>query len=254
MRIETGMNLTANGAGFCMAPVHKMTGHFCNLRNLRVSSDNSKKWPSLSVEDKFYPANSVFLFTNVLTFWLFLVASSYFLPCKSVNTVGSCRERHAEKVSSSDSIVSNASIKNDATAASDTLTSSGCSRKISHSYTELCTDAYYEISVLDKACYMNSLLSLEDDECEWLSDLMPCGSSSGEPSTPLSYKCDAYYEISDFEQGSFFHSLLSLDDEDSEWLSDSKSFGRSSEEPSTPLSYKFDVASEISDFEQGSYF
>ncbi|KAK7335830.1 hypothetical protein VNO80_27901 [Phaseolus coccineus] len=255
------MSLTANGTGFCMATVHNMTGHFCNLRNqvddicLQVSSDSNSKWPSLSVEDKCYPANSFLPSVNVLAFWLFLVASSYFLLRKSVNTFGSCRERHAEKVSSSDSTVSNASIKNDATAAYDNLSiseSSGCSHRISCMNSYEC-DAYFEISDLDKACYMNSLLSLEDDDSEWLSDLMPCGSSSEEPSTPLSYKSDAYYEISDFEQGSFFHSLFSLDDEDSEWLSDSKSFGRSSEVPSTPLSYKCDPYYVISDFEQGCY-
>ncbi|KAL9322962.1 hypothetical protein ACSQ67_011015 [Phaseolus vulgaris] len=262
MRIATGMSLPANGTGFCMGTVHKMTSHLCKLRNqvddicLQVSSDSNTKGPSLSVEDKSYSANAFLPSVNVLAFLLFLVASSYFLLRKSVDTFGSCREKHAEKVSSSDSTVSNASIKNDATAAYDNLSiseSSGCSHRIFHMNSYKC-DAYFEISDLEKACYMNSLLSLEDDDdSEWLSDLMPCGSSSEEPSTPLSYKSDAYYEISDFEQGCYIHSLLNLDDEDSEWLSDSKSFERSSEEPSTPLSYKSDSYYAILDFDKESY-
>ncbi|ESW22415.1 hypothetical protein PHAVU_005G152200 [Phaseolus vulgaris] len=256
------MSLPANGTGFCMGTVHKMTSHLCKLRNqvddicLQVSSDSNTKGPSLSVEDKSYPANAFLPSVNVLAFLLFLVASSYFLLRKSVDTFGSCREKHAQKVSSSDSTVSNASMKNDATAAYDNLSiseSSGCSHRISYMNSYKC-DAYFEISDLDKACYMNSLLSLEDDDdSEWLSDLMPCGSSSEEPSTPLSYKSDAYYEISDFEQGCYIHSLLNLDDEDSEWLSDSKSFERSSEEPSTPLSYKSDSYYAILDFDKESY-
>ncbi|KHN30106.1 hypothetical protein glysoja_010484 [Glycine soja] len=245
------MSLTANGTVFCMEPEHKMTGHhFCNLRNQvdvifpRVSSDgNMKLRHSLSVEDKSYAVNSFHLFANVLVaFWLFLVAISYFLLSKDVNVFGGFRGKHAEKVSSSDRrTISNATTEDDT---NDTF-----------SWSELCTkcDAYCEISDFDKPSYMHSLLSLEGEDSEWLSDSMPYGLSYEDPSTPPSYKCDAYYEISDFEQGSYLHSLLSLDDEDSEWLSDSKSFGCSSENPSTPLSSKCNAYFQISALEKASY-
>uniref|UniRef100_K7M3J0 Uncharacterized protein n=1 Tax=Glycine max TaxID=3847 RepID=K7M3J0_SOYBN len=245
------MSLTANGTVFCMEPEHKMTGHhFCNLRNQvdvifpRVSSDgNMKLRHSLSVEDKSYAVNSFHLFANVLVaFWLFLVAISFFLLSKDVNVFGGFRGKHAEKVSSSDRrTISNATTEDDT---NDTF-----------SWSELCTkcDAYCEISDFDKPSYMHSLLSLEGEDSEWLSDSMPYGLSYEDPSTPPSYKCDAYYEISDFEQGSYFHSLLSLDDEDSEWLSDSKSFGCSSENPSTPLSSKCNAYFQISALEKASY-
>ncbi|KAG4961423.1 hypothetical protein JHK87_038056 [Glycine soja] len=251
MRISTRMSLTANGTVFCMEPEHKMTGHhFCNLRNQvdvifpRVSSDgNMKLRHSLSVEDKSYAVNSFHLFANVLVaFWLFLVAISFFLLSKDVNVFGGFRGKHAEKVSSSDRrTISNATTEDDT---NDTF-----------SWSELCTkcDAYCEISDFDKPSYMHSLLSLEGEDSEWLSDSMPYGLSYEDPSTPPSYKCDAYYEISDFEQGSYFHSLLSLDDEDSEWLSDSKSFGCSSENPSTPLSSKCNAYFQISALEKASY-
>ncbi|KAG4948067.1 hypothetical protein AAZX31_15G030300 [Glycine max] len=259
------MSLTENATSCCMAPdEHIMTGHHsCKLRNqvdvicLRVSSDsNMKFWHSLSVEDKSYAVNSFHLFANVLVaFWLFLVASSYFLLSKNVNLSGGCRGKRAEKVSSSVRTISDATTENDATAANDTFS---CSESFSsnNSWGELCTkcDAYYEISDFDKASYMHSLLSLEGEDSEWLADSMPCELSYENPSTPLSsYKCDAYHEISDFEQGSYMHSLLSLDDEGSEWLSDSKSFGCSSENPSTPLSYKCNAYFDISALEKASY-
>nr|KYP58452.1 hypothetical protein KK1_013860 [Cajanus cajan] len=128
---------------------------------------------------------------------------------------------------------------------------------------------------------MHSLLSLEDEDSEWLSDSKSFGCSFENPSTPLSYKFDAFSEISDADKLGYIHSLLNLEDEDSEWLSDSKpfgyldkvsfmhllnledddsewlsdakSFGCSSENPSTPLSYKCDASSEISPFDQESY-
>ncbi|KAK7402228.1 hypothetical protein VNO78_14323 [Psophocarpus tetragonolobus] len=267
MRIANGVSLTANGNGCCMAPERKKMDHFCCiLRNqvdvicLQVSSDHNRKRHSLSVEGKSYPANAFHLFVNVLlAFWLFLLASSYFLFSRNVNNFGGCSGKNAHKVSSSDRPSSNASTESDATAndAFSCSESSGHCQRISSNKccSEVCTncDAYYEISDLDKASYMHSLLDLEDEDSEWLSDSMPCRRSSEDPSTPFCYKGDAYCEISDFKQGSYLHSLLSLDDEDSEWVSDSKSCGCSFENPSTPVSYKCNSYFEISALEKANY-
>ncbi|KAJ1424438.1 hypothetical protein SESBI_11628 [Sesbania bispinosa] len=312
MRIATGMSLclTENGTGCSMTPEHKQTGHLCNVRNQvavicpRVSLDedsdlhecldkselsSNRRLRSLSVEDKNSSASFHFGANEWLAFWFFLVTSSYLLLRKNVNFFGGCRIQPAEEVSLSNRI---ARAEDDATAVNDMFScseSSGSSHRTSskNSWTGFCTkcDASSEISDLDRESYWHSLLSLEDEDSEWLSDSKPHECSSENPSTPLSYKCDsftdisdvdtpsnwesllrlegkdsewisnsstlakcdAYSEISDLDRASHWQSLLSLEEEDSEWLSDSKAYGCSPENPSTPLSYKCDSFTEISD-------
>ncbi|KAI5413584.1 hypothetical protein KIW84_057957 [Lathyrus oleraceus] len=117
--------------------------------------------------------------------------------------------------------------------------------------------------------YWHSLVSLEEEDSEWLSDSM----ISENPSSPLSYSGDSFTEFSDvdtpsywdsllkleqedrewnMDKASYWHSfpLLSLEDEDSEWLSDSIT----SESPSSPVSFSGDSFTDISDVGTPTYW
>ncbi|KAK7325067.1 hypothetical protein VNO77_29125 [Canavalia gladiata] len=240
MRISTGMCLAGRGTD-CMTPEPKQKGHYCNLRNqtgdsdlhscidkIKLSSESNRRQTSVSFEDNSYSVNSFHLHSTDngwLGFWLFLVSSSYFLLTKNVNLFCGLTVRHAEEVSLSDRTISNASTENDATATNDKFNSSESENSESshrtsfnNSLTELCT----KFSDLDKASYLHSLLSLEDEDSEWLSDSMPYECSSENLSTPLSYKCDSFSEVSDVDTPTYWDSFFSPKVEDSEWISDSK--------------------------------
>ncbi|CAL0332464.1 unnamed protein product [Lupinus luteus] len=201
----------------------------------------------LSDKDKSYyvPFHLLGLANEFLALWLFLVASSFFLFSKNLNSFGNCRIKAAEEVSLHDRIIPNAkgNIEPNAT---------------SHKY-----DDYYEISYEDKISYLDSLLSIElEEDTEWISDSMSFELCSPEdPSTPLSGKNDSFYEISDIKspnymdslhspegkesvRESYFDSLFSLKD-DTEWLL--------FEDPSTSLSQKCDYLNE-SDIGSPSYW
>ncbi|KAK7261602.1 hypothetical protein RIF29_27917 [Crotalaria pallida] len=230
------MSGTGTGIGhMTLEPKH--TCHICNLRYQAALEKDS----DLSPEDKSSSAPFQLLANEWLAFWLLLMASSVFLFSRNLKFIGNCRVKAAKKevVSFPKGIYSNAKEENDATC---------------HKCDEAC---YSEICDFDRTSYFDSLLSLEDEDSEWLSD--------SNPSTPLS--CCKYDSLSDrgspsywnsllgleekdSDRAIYFDSLLSLEDEDTEWLSDSKSYGFSSEDPASasPFSYKSgDSLSEISD-------
>ncbi|MCI04877.1 hypothetical protein A2U01_0025925, partial [Trifolium medium] len=115
--------------------------------------------------------------------------------------------------------------------------------------------------------YWHSLLSLEEEDSELLSNSMISENSS----TPLSHNSDSFTEIFDagtpsywdsllklekednewnLDKASYWDSLLSLEEEDSAWLSDSMI----SEDPSSPLSSNGDSFTDISDVGTPSYW
>ncbi|OIW15934.1 hypothetical protein TanjilG_04469 [Lupinus angustifolius] len=176
-------------------------------------------------EDKSYSSSLHFLglANGCLAFWLLLVASSYLDLSTTLNFFCTCRSKTVEKVSLTVRTISNARTEKGATA--------------SNSHHEC--DAYSEISDFDKTSYFDALLSLEDEDTEWLSYI-------GSPSywdSLLNLE-----EEKDSDKDMYFDSLLSLEDEDNGWLSDSF------ENPSTPLSYKCDFLSEISDIDSPNYW
>lgn len=120
-----------------------------------------------------------------LSFWLFLVASSYFLLSKQVNYFRVRKPQEKLYLSNTTSI----------------------SNKISEN------DVYSEISDLDRASYMDCLLSLEEEDSEyWLSDSM-----SENPSSPLSYiSAESFTDISDIDSPSYWDSLLRLEQSEEE--------------------------------------
>ncbi|KAK7272019.1 hypothetical protein RJT34_28352 [Clitoria ternatea] len=253
MGIATRMSLTRNGTECSMTPKHKKTGPVCNLSNLvnvicskvsseeesdlhgcidkrKVSSDSNLRQPLLSFGENCYSVNSFHHFqgNQWLAFWLFLVSSSYFFLRENVNSFRSCSGvNHAEEVDlcDSDRTISSASTENDAaTPAYDTCSYSEISRS-PHSASSTKCDAVSEIYDLDKARYMHSLLSLEDEDSEWLSDSKAYygTTSSDNPSTPFSYMCDSFTDTLDADMPSFWDSLLSLEGEQSERISNSDS-------------------------------
>jgi hypothetical protein len=277
--IATGMSLTKSGTGW-MTEEQKHNVHLRNLRKQVSSSErnndlhecrgdrgNRRKFLSF-VEENDYSASFHSSANIWLAFWLCLVTSSYSLLSKMVNFFSSSRVKYEENVSLANRSIPNERTDNinDATAVDDAFSySEGLGSP--HS---TCSSTYYdvfsEVSDFDGTSYWHSLLSLDEEDTEWLSDSM----MSENPSTPLSYNSDSFTEISDvgtprywdllklekedsewiLDKTSYQHSLLSLEEEDSEWLSDSML----SENPSSPLSYSGDSFSKISDVGLPSYW
>jgi hypothetical protein len=94
---------------------------------------------------------------------------------------------------------------------------------------------------LDKASYLQSLLSLEEEDSAWLSDSM----ISKDPSSPLSYIGDSETEISDIGTPGYWDSLLKLDEQDNEWISSSKQGMKCVQDGSPISSYKINWGTEI---------
>lgn len=122
-----------------------------------------------------------------LAFWLFLVASSYFLLRRNVKFFGNCRVKPAEKVCLPDRTIPNERTENHASATG--VNSKFSCLESSQSFQKC--DAYSDISDLDRASYWDSLISLEEEDTEWLSDSKPLECSFESPSTPLGNKCDS---------------------------------------------------------------
>ncbi|KAL5082615.1 hypothetical protein RYX36_011036 [Vicia faba] len=187
---------------------------------------------------------------NWLPFWLYLVTSSYFLLKGNVNFFSGCRIKSQENVSLCNKSTPDERTKNDASVVDDAVSYSESLGSPHSTCSPTYFDACSEISDFDRTSYWHSLLSLEEEDSEWLSDSM----ISENPSSPLSYSGDSFTDFSDVDTttywdsllkleeedrewnmdiASYWHSLLSLEDEDSEWLSDSMK----SENTSSPLSY-----------------
>ncbi|KAL4292437.1 hypothetical protein HN51_042758 [Arachis hypogaea] len=272
MTLTSALSLVTTGTVCMKLAEHKETDKFCDLRNhvaaaichqnqvsLEEDSDHQHgsfrgrelqsdmTGPSLLLEDRIYSASLHHMLPSNewLAFWLFLVASSYLLLSKNVYYFCNWRVKSAERANP------NARIdQNDDETGSNSMF--GCTDERSWSPQTVSSkfDAYSEISDFDGTSYLDSLLSLEEEDSEWLSD-SKIFSTYEDPSTPLSigYKYDTFSEISDFDRTSYLDSLLSLVEEDSDWLSDSNAIGCSNENPSTPISYKYDSFSEISDLD-----
>ncbi|XP_050884087.1 uncharacterized protein LOC127087262 isoform X2 [Lathyrus oleraceus] len=236
--------------------------------DLRQVFDNRRK--SLPfVEENGYSASFQSDANNWLGFWLYLVASSYFLLRENVNFFSGSRIKSQENVSSCNKSTLNERTENDATVVDDAVSYSESLGSPRSTCSSTYFDTYSEISDFDRTSYWHSLLSLEDEDSEWLSDSM----ISENLSSPLSYSGDSFTEFSDvdtpsywdsllkleeedrewnMDKASYWHSfpLLSLEDEDSEWLSDSIT----SESPSSPLSFSGDSFTDISDVGTPTYW
>ncbi|WJX44223.1 hypothetical protein P8452_31226 [Trifolium repens] len=270
--VATGTSLTGSVTD-CMTEDQKQTVHLCNMRDqvaaicpqvssLEKNNDfhqchGNRRSSTLFVEENEHSASFHSGANNWLAFWLYLVTSSYFLLSKKVNFFGGCSVKPEEKVSLSDKSIPNerSNNVNDGLCYSESLGSP-------HS---TCSSTYYyvlsEISDFDRTSYWHSLLSLEEEYSELLSD----------SSTPLSRNSDSLTEISDadmpsywdsllkleeednkwnLDKASYWDSLLSLEEEDSAWLSDSMI----SENPTSPLSSNCDSFTDISDIGTPSYW
>ncbi|PNY17637.1 hypothetical protein L195_g014385 [Trifolium pratense] len=267
--VATGMSLTGSVTG-CMIEEQKQTVQLCNMRNQvtaicpQVSSSEknndfhqccgNRRSSSLFVEENH----------NWLAFWLYLVTSSYFLLSKKVNFFGGCNVKHEEKVPLSNrSIIPNERSNN----VNDGL----CYYESLGSPHSISSSTYYDVlsefSYFDRTSYWHSLLSLEEEDSELLSNSM----ISQNLSTPLSHNSDSFTKILDtgtpsywdsllklenedgelnLDKASYWDSLLSLEEEDSAWLSDSMI----SEDPSSPLSSIGDSFTDISDVGTPSYW
>jgi hypothetical protein len=217
----------------------------------------NRRSSTLFVEENEHSASFHSGANNWLAFWLYLVTSSYFLLSKKVNFFGGCSVKPEEKVSLSDRSIPNerSNNVNDGLCYSESLGSP-------HS---TCSSTYYdvlsEISDFDRTSYWHSLLSLEEEYSELLSD----------SSTPLSRNSDSFTEISDADMPSYWDSLLKLEEEDNEWNLDKASYLDSllsleeedsawlsdsmiSENPTSPLSSNGDSFTDISDVGTLSYW
>ncbi|XP_058748778.1 uncharacterized protein LOC131621747 isoform X2 [Vicia villosa] len=195
------------------------------------------------VEEDGYSASFDSGANNWLAFWLYLVASSYFLFKGNVNFFGGSRIKSQESVSSCNISTPDEGKKNDATVVDDAVSYSEGLGSPNSTCSSTYFDAYSEISDFDRTSYWHSLVNLEEEDSEWLSDSM----ISENPSSPLSNSGDSFTDFSDvgtpgywdsllkleeedrewnMGKASYWHSfsLLSLEDEDSEWLSDGDSF------------------------------
>jgi hypothetical protein len=276
--VATGISSAGSVTG-CMTKEQKQTVHLCNMRNQvaavcpQVSSSEKtndfhqcrgNRRSSLFVEENDDSASFHFGANNWLAFWLYLVTSSYFLLSKKVNFFGGCNVKHEEKVPlSNQSIIPNERSNN--------VIDGFCYSESLGSPHSTCSSTYYdvlsEISDFDRTSYLQSLISLEEEDSELLSNSIISENSS----TPLSHNSDSFTEIFDadtpsywdsllklekedikwnFDKASYWDSLLDLDDEDSEWLSDSMI----SENPSSPLSSNGDSFTDISDIGTPSYW
>ncbi|KAK2380370.1 hypothetical protein QL285_068072 [Trifolium repens] len=270
--VATGTSLTGSVTD-CMTEDQKQTVHLCNKRDQesailpQVSSSEknndfhqyrgNRRSSTLFVEENDYSASFHSGANNWLAFWLYLVTSSYFLLSKKVNFFGGCSVKPEEKVSLSDRRIPNerSNNVNDGLCYSESLGSP-------HS---TCSSTYYdvlsEISDFDRTSYWHSLLSLEEEYSELVSD----------SSTPLSHNSDSFTEISDADMPSYWDSLLKLEEEDNEWNLDKASYLDSllsleeedsawlsdsmiSENPTSPLSSNGDSFTNISDVGTLSYW
>jgi hypothetical protein len=276
--IATAMSLAGSGTG-CMTEKQKHIVHHRNLRKQVSSSERNndlhecrgnKRRSSSFVEENGYSASFHSGGNIWMTFWLCLVTSSYFLLRKKFNLLSSLRVKYEENVSLPNRSIPNERTDNvnDAIAIDDALSYSEGSGSPHSTCSSTYYDVFSEISDFDRTSYRNSVLSLEEEDIEWVSaDSM----ISENPSTPLSYIVDSFSEISDvatpsygdsllklkeedsdwiLDKASYSHSLLSLEEEDSEWLSGSMI----SENPSSPLCYSGDSFSKISDVGSPSYW
>ncbi|CAK8536006.1 unnamed protein product [Lathyrus sativus] len=206
---------------------------------------------------------------NWLAFWLYLVTSSYFLLRENVNFFSCSGIKSEVNVSLCDKSTPNERTENAATVVDDAVSYSESLGSPHSTCSSTYFDASSEISDFDRTSYWHSLLSLEEEDSEWLSDSM----ISENPSSPLSYSGDSFTEFSDVDTPSYWDSLLkleeedrewnmgkvsywhsfsllNLEDEDSEWLSDSII----SESPSSPLSLSGDSFTDISDVGTPTYW
>ncbi|KAL5082614.1 hypothetical protein RYX36_011035 [Vicia faba] len=200
--------------------------------DLHQCLDNRRKYLPFVQENGYYDSFDSGV-NNWLPFWLYLVTSSYFL------LRGGRRIKSEENGS-----LSNKSIPND--------------RMINGSYSESLGSPYNSCSstYFDAYLEISDLLSLEEEDSEWLSD-----------STPLSYNYDYFTVFSNVDSCSYWDSLLkleegnldkagywpsliNLEDEDSKWLSDSMI----SDNSSTPLSYNSDSFTMFSYVDTPSYW
>ncbi|AES67741.1 hypothetical protein MTR_2g098610 [Medicago truncatula] len=275
------MSLAGSGAG-CMTKKQKHIAHLCNLRKQVSSSERNndlqdwrgdsrnKRRSSSFVEENDYSASFHLDANSWLPFWLCLVTSSYFLLRDNINFFSSSRVKYEENVSLHNKSIPNERRDNinDATAVDDALSYSEGSGSPHSTCSSTYYDVFSEISDFDRTSYRHSLLSLEEEDIDWVSaDSM----TPENPSTPLSYIGDSFSEISDIgtpsyrdyllklkeedsdwilDKASYSNSLLSLEEEDSEWLSGSMI----SENPYSPLSLSGDSFSKISDIGLPSYW
>ncbi|GAU21926.1 hypothetical protein TSUD_110660 [Trifolium subterraneum] len=260
--VATGMSLTGSVTG-CMTEEQKQTDQLCNMRNQVAAI--FPQVSSLSEKNNDFSTSFHSGANNWLAFWLYLVTSSYFLLSKKVNFFGDCSVKHEDKVSLSNrSIIPNERSKNNV---NDGL----CYSESLGSPRSTCSSTYYdvlsEISDFDRTSYWHSLLSLEEEDSELLSNSM----ISEDFSTPLSHNSDSFTEIFDAGTPSYWDSLLKLEEEDNEWNSDKASYWDSllsleeedsawlsnsmiSEDSSSPLSSNGDSETEISDVSTPSYW
>ncbi|MED6211321.1 hypothetical protein PIB30_072592 [Stylosanthes scabra] len=270
MTLTSALSLPTTGTACMKLAEHKETDHFCDLKNhvaaaichknqLPLEEDSDHQHGSfrgrelqsdmtglsLLLEDKIHSASLQHLLPSNewLAFWLFLLACSYFLLSINVYYLGNWRVKSDERANPNARTDQN----DDGTGLNSVF---GCSDERSWSPQTVSSefDAYSDISEFDITSYLDSLLSLEEEDSEWFSDLKPF-SSHEDPSTPLSCKYDSFSDISYFDRKSYLDSLVSLVEEDSEWLSDVKPIRCSFESPSTPISYKYDSFSEVSDLD-----
>ncbi|MED6206001.1 hypothetical protein PIB30_022891 [Stylosanthes scabra] len=264
MTLTSALSLPTTGTACMKLAEHKETDRFCDLKHqnqvsLEEDSDlqhgsfkgrelqSEMTSLSLPLEDIIHSASLHHLLPSNewLAFWLFLVASFYFLLSINVYFLGNWRVKYAERA--------NPNVRTDQSDDETGLNSVfGCSDERSWSPQTVSSefDAYSEISEFDITSYLDSLLFLEEEESEWLSDLKPF-STYEDPSAPLALSCkyESISNISDFDRSSYLDSLLSLEEEDSKWLSDLKPIRCSFESPSTLISYKNDSFSEVSDLD-----
>lgn len=145
--------------------------------SLRVSFEKHSDLHECFVGGESYSASFCFHVNEWLAFWLFLIASSYFLLRKTVNYFLRRRIKPAEEVSLAKP---NARIENDV---ADNLSSlkkpnarieNEVADNLSSSKNKC--DAYSEVSDFERGSYLHSLLNLEEEDSEWLLDENPSDS------------------------------------------------------------------------------